>query len=348
LKRKYTGPCILHNELIITSANSYTASSGAFNLLDGKPHLERNPLTGKLEPWRVARTYGCNTLVASENLLTFRSGAAGYYDLVSKSGTGNLGGFRSGCTANLVVANGVLNAPDYTRTCSCAYPNQTSLALIHMPDVEMWTYSQFGLDAGEGDRVERVGINFGAPGDRRAEDGTMWLEYPGTGGDSPGLSVVVTGKQTSYFRHHSSQVAGAGLPWVAASGVRDCETITIIPEILPQTVTKPRSTKDDEEDEEGGAGKSAARKDGEPAAKKGKKAKSAAEAPAAPKAPAPDRAHPAAPYTVRLYFAEPEGRAPGQRVFEVSLQGRTVLSPATGTQAGPVLCGVELIAEHLK
>ena len=38
------------------------------------------------------------------------------YDLLTEAGTGNLGGFRSGCTSHLVVAVGVLNAPDSTRT----------------------------------------------------------------------------------------------------------------------------------------------------------------------------------------------------------------------------------------
>lgn len=253
LQRKYTGPCILHHELILTSANSYQASSGAFNLLDGKPHLVSNPLTGKLEPWRVSRAYGCNNIVASENLLTFRSGAAGFYDLLSQSGTASLGGFKSGCTANLVVANGVLNAPDFTRTCSCAYQNQTSLALVHMPEMEMWTYSQFGLDGQEGDRITRIGINFGAPGDRRAEDGTLWVEYPSVGGDSPGLPVTVTAKGTNnYYRRHASQFSGGGagvLPWVASSGLRDCETITIAPELVRPKPAKPARTKEDDEDE---------------------------------------------------------------------------------------------------
>ena len=84
--------------------------------------------------WTWARTYGCNTPAASENLLTFRSGAAGYYDLCNDGGTGNLGGFRSGCTNNLIVAGGLLTAADYTRTCTCSYQNQASLALVPMPD----------------------------------------------------------------------------------------------------------------------------------------------------------------------------------------------------------------------
>jgi outer membrane protein assembly factor BamB len=376
LQRKYTGPCILHHELIFTSANSYQASSGAFNLLDGKPHLVRNPLTGKLEPWRVSRAYGCNNIVASEHLLTFRSGAAGFYDLLSKSGTANIGGFKSGCTANLVVANGVLNAPDYTRTCTCAYQNQTSLALVHMPEIELWTYSQFGLDAQEGDRIERIGINFGAPGDRRAEDGTMWLEYPSVGGDSPGLPITVTGKGSGYFRRHATQVSGAGLPWVMASGLRDGEAITITPEIVRPIQTKPPRSKDDDEDEGRTGSKLPGSKESVelpssiPSTATATKVKTTLIRPT----------HPPAAYTIRLHFAEPEDLKPGQRVFGVALQGRSVLEKfdivsvaggaqrgvvkefkgvviqkdlkitltrTPGTLAGPLLCGVELIAEKL-
>ncbi|GDY18853.1 hypothetical protein LBMAG56_01980 [Verrucomicrobiota bacterium] len=381
LKRKYVGPVMLHNDLILTSANSYQSSSGAFNLHDGTPHLVRNPLTGKSEPWRISRAYGCNNIVASEHLLTFRSGAAGFYDLISKSGTGNLGGFKSGCTANLVVANGVLNAPDYTRTCTCAYQNQTSLALIHMPDLELWTYSQFGLDGESGERIERVGINFGAPGDRRAADGTLWLEYPSVGGDSPGVPVNVSGKGVAYFRRHASQVTGAGLPWVMASGVREVETITVTPELVRPNVSKPPRSKDDEEDEAVERAKISGSFIGPPLPPTLADATGATPKPELPplKPLTLRPPHPAAPYTVRLYFAEPEDLKPGQRIFSIALQGRPVLEKfdialaagghhrgvvkefngiiiqkdlkltltrAPGTKSGPILCGLELIAER--
>ena len=59
--------------------------------------------------------------MASEHILTFRSGAAGFYDLQSHAGTGNFGGFKSSCSSNLIVANGVLNAPGLTLGCTCNY-----------------------------------------------------------------------------------------------------------------------------------------------------------------------------------------------------------------------------------
>src|SRR5204863_4744055 len=143
------------------------------------PLLRSDPLTGKSAPWCWKRGYGCNTPLASVNLLTFRSGAAGYFDLASDGGTGNLGGFRSGCTNNLMVAGGVLVAPDYTRTCTCSYQIQTSLALVPDAETEQWTYS--GFTPSLNDHIRRLGINFGAPGDRLDDTGTMWLEYPSVG-----------------------------------------------------------------------------------------------------------------------------------------------------------------------
>lgn len=229
LDRSYTGPCIIYNDLILTTVNSYGTSSGAFNLTDGSPHWITNPLTGVEEPWLISRAYGCNTPVAGEHLMTFRSGAAGFYDLSGKSGTGNLGGFKSSCTSNLVIANGVLNAPDYTRTCTCAYQNQTSLALVHMPDMEVWTNSKLGSKAEDGEPVKQAGINLGAPGDRLADNGTLWLEHPSVGGDSPDVAVAVEGENARYFRHHSTMFDGDGLSWVAASGVEEIEKVTVTP-----------------------------------------------------------------------------------------------------------------------
>lgn len=224
--RAYSGPCILHNETILTNANSYQLSSGAFSLLNGEPEFIINPITQQKQEWQICRTYGCNSVIASENLLTFRSGAAGYYDMQTKSGTGNLGGFKSGCTSNLVVANGILNAPDYTRTCSCSYQNQTSVALIHMPEMDMWTVNHTARLSKPGDNIERIGINFGSPGDRTDSNGTLWLDYPIVGGESANIDVQVTG-DVQYYHQNTLKFSGPATPWVGASGVLNAETITI-------------------------------------------------------------------------------------------------------------------------
>jgi outer membrane protein assembly factor BamB len=212
-----TGPAMIHHDTILLQGS-------ACDLLTGSPRLRAHPLSGELVEWTWSRNYGCNTPAASEHLLTFRSGAAGYFDLCTDGGTGNLGGFRSSCTNNLVVAGGVLCAPDYTRTCVCTYQNQTSLAMVHMPEVETWT--SFGPQSPK-HAVRRLGINLGAPGDRKADDGTLWLEYPSVGGASPAVPIQIKPEKPDWFRRHSSQISGEGPPWIAASGARGLRSLKI-------------------------------------------------------------------------------------------------------------------------
>jgi hypothetical protein len=257
-EKAYLGPAMIHGDTILQG-------QGACDLLTGAPKLRPDPITAEPVPWTWQRNYGCNTPAASEHLMTFRSGAAGYFDLAADGGTGNFGGFRSSCTNNLIVAGGVLTAPEYTRTCTCAYQNQTSVGLVPMPDAEMWTF--FGTKEVKG-AVRRLGLNLGAPGDRRADDGTLWLEYPSVGGLSPTVAVSTKPGKLALFRRHSARVAGP-YPWVAASGARGVEELRVTVsniEVLPRT------------------------------------------------------------YTVRLVFAEPDAARPGERVFDVALQGRPALT----------------------
>ena len=223
---RYTGPCILHHDWIITNTNSYADSAGAFFLHDGHRKMVSNPITGKSEPWHLTRAYGCNHIIASENMLTFRSGSAGYYDLLQDGGTGNFGGFKSGCTSNLVVANGVLNAPDYTRTCSCAYQNQTSLALVHMPEVELWSVDDFAISDGLSGPIKHLGINFGAPGDRRDQEGNLWLEYPVVAGESIDLDFTWN-PDAKVLRNHSSRVKESQYSWLFASGLEGVNQLQV-------------------------------------------------------------------------------------------------------------------------
>jgi hypothetical protein len=283
---------------------------GGCDLLTGKPIPVADPFTGIEKDFKWVRMYGCNTPMASEHLMTFRSGAAGYYDLARFGGTGNFGGFRSSCTSNLIVAGGLLVSPDYTRTCVCAYQNQTSVGLVPDASTEMWTFT--GVASEIKDPIRRIGLNFGAPGDRRVDDGTLWLEYPSAGGSSPKPNVTVN-SGVEYFRRHSSLISGP-MPWVCASGARNLASLKIM-------------LNDD-----------AAR-----------------------------------PYTVRLYFAEPDAINAGDRVFDILLQDQPVASRFdVAAEAGaplrsvvkefkgvrcsselklelrgpsPILCGLEIIRE---
>jgi hypothetical protein len=366
----YNGPPILHHTRIITQtggSNTQAPPAKAYDLLTGELVKTAHPLTGETIPWGWIRFKGCNTAVASEHLLTFRSASGCYADLGAGHGTTSIGGFKSGCTSNLVVADGLLNAPDYTRTCTCSYQNQTSFALFHLPDddpnsvgVESWSFDHVRAPA-EPAAVKRVGINFGAPGNRLAEDGTLWLEVPSVGGPSPDIPVSIRAVQPRLFREHMSSVVvdsdakrAGGLSWVSASGVEGVTGITVRIFVQPQPDAGNKAVQGFQR--HAGTNQLPARADS-----------------VVGSFPTPQ------PYTVRLHFAEPRDLQPGDRVFDVAIQGRRVLealdiaraaggthramvqevtgigvkddleieltpSP-TVTRHPPLLCGIEIVAE---
>jgi outer membrane protein assembly factor BamB len=241
---KYSGPLLLRKDEIITNGNG----GFAIDLLSGKPG-----------GWSYTRQYGCNSVIGSTHLLTFRSGAAGFYDLLGHSGTSNIGGLRSSCTSNMIAANGVLNLPDYTRTCSCAYQNQTSLALVHMPEGDFWSFS------GQAD-TDCIGLNLGAPGDRSDTAGTLWYDIPSTGGKAPSvhMDVRLLPEDPERYRFHVSQMNSGSPTWVASSGLLGIQAVHI-------------------------------------------------------------KAEAGSDWQLRLHFLEPELITAGERVFDVTVNGQTVL-----------------------
>ncbi|MBT3287148.1 MAG: PQQ-binding-like beta-propeller repeat protein [Victivallales bacterium] len=222
-KISHGGPVMLHGDRIILPVSGGKGS--ALHILTGDAFTQPHPITGEPQPWSYFRRYGCNSVTAAEHLLTFRSGAAGFCDLNSMDGTGNFGGFKSGCSTNLIAADGVLNAPDYTRTCTCSYQNQASLALVPMPDVIPWTANAIDYDLDNG-VVRELGLNLGAPGDRRDPDGTLWFEFPVAGGPSPKLPVELNLDGVTPFQLAPSRIEGQ-LPWIAASGQEGLTSIRV-------------------------------------------------------------------------------------------------------------------------
>ncbi len=272
----YTNPCMIHNNKIIVHGK-------AFNLLSGEDYMRKHFLTDEQVNFDYFASSNCAQIIASSHLIAFRRGAASYFDLTGDGGTVNLGGFRAGCTPNLVPANGVLSAPDYSRTCICSYQMQTSLALIHMPELEYWAINSFQESR---EPLKKAGINFGAPGDRRSPDGTMWLVYPdigrlgGTSAEVPlfqggasgmtsreHITVKVTPGHPDWirFHKHSLLIPEDENSWIYASGLSGAEKITLTLNPEPDGDTKL--------------------------------------------------------YDVKLYFAEPGDADPGERIFNISLQG---------------------------
>jgi hypothetical protein len=188
-----------------------------------------NPLTGENEPRVFPKSYGCDGGFDYGSIYTMRSGTAAFYDKKPDSGTIHISGPRSGCTNSIVPANGVLNVPYFYEGCTCSYPLPMGLALVSLPPTfEQWTSWGKVPAAALAGKIERVGINFGAPGDRKTDDGTLWLDYPSVGGPSPEIDVRTEPAAPEFYYHHSVWIEGGeGWPWVAASGVRGLRSATI-------------------------------------------------------------------------------------------------------------------------
>jgi outer membrane protein assembly factor BamB len=348
----YKGPPILYHEWIITQTGGGSSSAPAeakvFNLLNGEYITREHPMTGQTVPWTWIRFKGCNTAIASENLLTFRSASGAFIDLTRGQSTASIGGFKSGCTSNLIIANGVLNAPDYTRTCVCSYQNQASLALVHMPEVVHWTFDYYRLPS-DPTPVKQVGINLGAPGNRYTENNMLWLEFPSVGGPSPDIPVRAKYENPQWFRSHTSKVKDK-YNWITASGVTGLRQISIRMFIQPGRNPSSVNAFD----------------------------KHIEKIPTWREEQIKGSFEQSRPYTVRLYFAENAEYEVGRRLFNVSIQGKKLLeafdilketgqanrsivkefkgikvkddlkialTPTDEEKAEPLLCGIEIIAE---
>jgi hypothetical protein len=101
------------------------------------------------------------------------------------------------------------------------------------PEHEQWA----SWGPGEGKDIKRLGINFGAPGDRMSPQGTLWLDVPGQGGPSPEVKVAIEPETAqTYYRHSLFMEGGKGWPWVTASGIEGARTIRI-QGLKPQSAT---------------------------------------------------------------------------------------------------------------
>jgi outer membrane protein assembly factor BamB len=186
-----------------------------------------NPLTGLKEPRAFPKTYGCDGGVDYGLFYTLRSGTPAYYDKTIESGTVFLSGPRSGCTNSIIPSGGVLNVPYFYEGCTCSYPLPSAMSLVPMPQrFEQW--SSWGEMEIKPESIQRIGLNFGAPGDRMTREGTLWLDYPSVGGPSPAIDVLQTPTKVDYRYYHSMWMSQEDAqPWVTASMAEGLESVVV-------------------------------------------------------------------------------------------------------------------------
>ncbi len=186
-----------------------------------------NPLTGETEPRTFPKTYGCDGGVDYGSFYTLRAGTPAFYDKTAESGTVFLSGPRSGCTNSIIPSGGLLNVPYFYEGCTCSYPLPTAMSLVAMPEShEQW--SSWGETQVKPQSIQRIGLNFGAPGDRITRDGTLWLDFPSVGGPSPQINLeTIPVELNSHYRHSLWMKDGESAPWVSASAVEGLQRLTL-------------------------------------------------------------------------------------------------------------------------
>ena len=196
----------------------------AFDLYTGKSRMRDDSFTDSKSPWNFLRSYGCGSMGGGPNLLAFRSATLGFYGLDGDTGVHNFPAVRAGCCLNAIPANGLLLVSPGDAGCSCSYSYQATLALVPDPTRDNWGVF---YDRMPNTSVERVALNLGAPGDRRADSGTMWLAMPRPETRSHRRDIAVPfrferleGVEPYYEATATKAIVGTDVPWVFSSGIR--------------------------------------------------------------------------------------------------------------------------------
>ncbi|MEQ1826522.1 MAG: PQQ-binding-like beta-propeller repeat protein [Pirellula sp.] len=152
------------------------AEPWAFDLKSGETIKRPHPLTGEESDWRFSRPgHHCGIVTATPNMMFFRSGFIGYYDIYKDSGTQHFSGQRLGCWINAIPGNGLVMIPEASAGCVCQFSIASTVVLEPKSESKAW-----GIFSAVGDPtpVKRMGINLGAPGDRKDASRLEWLGFP--------------------------------------------------------------------------------------------------------------------------------------------------------------------------
>jgi outer membrane protein assembly factor BamB len=213
----------------------------AYDLRTGTPMLRKSPFAEAGSPWSFSRSYGCGSISGGRNLLLFRSGTLGMYDLAGDSGVHNFGGVRAGCHVNAIAAGGLVLMPPGDASCSCSYCFQTTIALAPTHKQENWSvfYDQLPNTP-----VRRAALNLGAPGDQRDPEGVLWLATPRpeTTGRRRDIAVPfrLYGREgCGAYRLNADnvQIAGTDRPWIYTSCLKGPVRAELDLEILDRAIT---------------------------------------------------------------------------------------------------------------
>ncbi len=205
-----------------------------------KFNLEREtPLSLEVNNFEFNRGKGCGILVSSRGLQVLRSGTLAFYDMNDDSGMRYFGGVRPACTISAIPAQGLVFAVEGSSGCSCNYNFKTTLALAPAKQRKHEDWAVFTAPLSPAAQLQTGRFNLGAPGDRRDDQGDLWLQLPRAPTYSSRVlahvartipvPVELTGSKLTTYRVNADRVAIANTdrPWLYASGYEGIEGVRV-------------------------------------------------------------------------------------------------------------------------
>ncbi|MDP6507106.1 MAG: hypothetical protein QF886_25995, partial [Planctomycetota bacterium] len=138
-----------------------------------------HPLTAERIAMAYKKDKGCGGLISSAAIDFFRSSTLGFYDVADDSGMRNFFGVRVSCGGgtSIIPAHGLVISTEGSAQCGCSYNFKTSFALAPVRNRRNEDWAVFHDLPREGS-LKKLSLNLGAPGDRRDNEGNLWLGIP--------------------------------------------------------------------------------------------------------------------------------------------------------------------------
>ncbi len=180
------------------------------------------------------KSKGCGLISKSAGMDVFRSATLAFYDIDDASGIHHFGGVRPGCGDAGMSAFGLLIQPEQSSGCTCSHNFQSSLALAPTDRRRNEDWAVYFEPVELGRRINRTGVNLGAVGDRRDEEGRLWIGYPRDlrvqAGEALALPLTMKRDETRdslRINTDFTEVAGTDRPWIYGSCMQGLKHIGV-------------------------------------------------------------------------------------------------------------------------
>lgn len=231
---------------VITTTTIY-AEPWAYDLKTGRRLKRIHPVSGQESDFCWLRKgKHCGGYNGSENFLFGRNMGVGYYDTLRNNGMYTFWHSRVACSTDVATGGGMMVKPPYALGCACPWSLPFTVALApaeHEPEA---SFDMALVNAAL--PVKHVRLNFGAEGERRDQEGNLWIQ---AGRRQHGLYQHVETNYTPTWTRYpgvnefhafvrrsnvSTQIADTDLDFVFASGERGIQRCVI-------PLTKPEEPK---------------------------------------------------------------------------------------------------------